>query len=107
MPDFVNNVLALIGNTPIVSLTSMGEPGCAHVLGKLESRNPGGSVKDRVALAMIEDAEARGAIQQGHTIVEASGGNMGIALAVVGVAKGYHVLIFMPEGGSPDLRTRL
>ena len=107
MPDLVNNVLDLIGNTPIVSLTSLGEPGCAQILGKLESRNPGGSVKDRVALAMIEDAEARGAIRPGHTIVEASGGNLGIALAVVGAAKGYHVLIVMPEGVSSELRTRL
>ena len=107
LPDFVNNVLELIGNTPIVSLTSLGEPGSAWILGKLESRNPGGSVKDRVALAMIEDAEARGAIQPGHTIVEPSGGNMGIALAVLGVAKGYQGLIVMPEGTPPELRSRL
>ena len=107
MPDFVNNVLELIGNTPLVSLTSLGEPGSARILGKLERRNPGGSVKDRVALAMIEDAEARGAIQPGNTIVEPSGGNMGIALAVVGVAKGYQVLIVMPEGTPPELRSRL
>ena len=107
MPEVVDNVLELIGNTPLVSLASFSQPGSAWLLGKLESRNPGGSVKDRVALAMIEDAEARGALQPGYTIVEPTGGNMGIALALVGAAKGYSVLIVMPEGVPPERRSLL
>ena len=104
LSEFVDNVLELIGNTPLVSLSPLAEPGAAQLLGKLESQNPGGSIKDRVALAMIEDAEARGVLRPGLTIVEPTAGNMGISLALVGTAKGYRVLIVMPESIPPERR---
>ncbi|MCZ6788904.1 MAG: cysteine synthase family protein, partial [Chloroflexi bacterium] len=94
----VDNVLDLIGNTPLLSLTSLAEPGSAQLLGKLEARNPSGSVKDRAVLAMMEDADARGVLKPGYTIVEATGGNFGIAIAMVGSAKGHPVTIVLPEG---------
>ena len=103
----VDNVLELIGNTPLLSLTSLAEPGSAQLLGKLEARNPSGSVKDRAVLAMIEDAEARGVLKPGYTLVEATSGNFGIALAMVGAAKGHPVLIVLPEGTPPPLRRLL
>ena len=103
----VDNVLELIGNTPLLSLTSLAEPGSAQLLGKLEARNPSGSVKDRAVLAMIEDAEARELLRPGYTIVEATSGNFGIALAMVGAAKGHPVLIVLPEGTPPPLRRLL
>ncbi len=94
---FASSVLELIGNTPLVRLHALETPGSAQVLAKLESLNPGGSTKDRAALAMIEDAEAQGRLWPGMTIVEPTGGNMGISLALVGAAKGYRVAITMPE----------
>ena len=97
MTSIADSVLELIGNTPLVRLQSLEAPGSAQVLAKLENLNPGGSIKDRVALAMIEDAEARGVLRPGMTIVEPTGGNMGISLALVGAAKGYRVAIHMPE----------
>ena len=103
----VDNVLELIGNTPLLSLTSLAEPGSAQLLAKLEARNPSGSVKDRAVLAMIEDAETRGVLKPGYTIVEATGGNFGIALAMVGSAKGHPVLIVLPEGTPLPLRRLL
>ena len=103
----VDNVLELIGNTPLLSLTSLAEPGSAQLLGKLEARNPSGSVKDRAVLAMMEDTEARGVLKPGYTIVEATSGNFGIALAMVGAAKGHPVLIVLPEGTPPPLRRLL
>ncbi len=95
-----NSVLELIGNTPLVRLRRMVPPGVAQVWAKVESRNPSGSIKDRIALAMIEDAEKRGLIKLGDTIVEASAGNTGIALALVAAAKGYNLIIVMPESMS-------
>ena len=103
----VDNVLELIGNTPPLSLTSLAEPGSAQLLGKLEARNPNGSVKDRAVLAMMEDTEAKGVLKPGYTIVEATSGNFGIALAMVGAAKGHPVLIVLPEGTPPPLRRLL
>ena len=103
----VDNVLELIGNTPLLSLTSLAEPGSAQLLGKLVARNPSGSVKDRAVLAMMEDTEARGVLKPGYTIVEATSGNFGIALAMVGAAKGHPVLIVLPEGTPPPLRRLL
>jgi cysteine synthase A len=94
----LNSVLDLIGNTPLVRLEALEAAGSARVLAKLESANPSGSVKDRVALAMVEDAEARGALVPGSTIVEPSAGNMGAALAMVAAAKGYRFDVVMPEG---------
>ena len=103
----VDNVLELIGNTPLLSLTSLAEPGSAQLLAKLEARNPSGSVKDRAVLAMMEDAEVTGVLKPGYTIVEATGGNFGIALAMVGVAKGHPILIVLPERTPLPLRRLL
>ena len=93
-----DSVLSLIGNTPLVHLRALEPPRSAQLLAKLENLNPGGSVKDRAALAMVEDAEARGVLKPGMILIESTGGNMGVALAVVGAAKGYRVSIVMPEG---------
>lgn len=93
-----DSVLSLIGNTPLVRLGALEPPRSAQLLAKLENLNPGGSVKDRAALAMVEDAEVRGVLKPGMVLIESTGGNMGVALAVVGAAKGYKVSIVMPEG---------
>ena len=101
-----STILRHVGNTPLVRLQRVVAPDCATILGKLESRNPSGSVKDRAALAMVEDAEARGVLRPDSTVVEPSSGNMGIALAMVCVAKGYRLVITMPEN-APAERRRL
>lgn len=87
----------LIGHTPLLSLDRYGKGLGATVLAKLESYNPGGSAKDRVALAMIEEAERTGKLPQGGTVIEPTSGNTGIGLAAVGTAKGYRVIITMPD----------
>ena len=96
-----HNVLELIGNTPIVELHSFDTGPCRLFI-KLESQNPGGSVKDRIALAMIEDAEQRGQLKPGDTIVEATAGNTGVSLAMVAALKGYKMLIVMPDKMSEE-----
>ncbi len=96
------DVISLIGNTPLVVLRGPSqETGCT-ILGKAEFLNPGGSVKDRAALFIIEDAEARGTLQPGGTIVEGTAGNTGIGLAVVGAARGYRTVIVMPDTQSRE-----
>jgi len=99
-----DSVLDLIGRTPLVRLRRAVEAGGAEVLAKLEAANPGGSVKDRIALAMIEDAEARGALRPGATIVEPTSGNTGIGLAMVAAVKGYRLVLTMPEDMSVERR---
>jgi cysteine synthase A len=89
---------AAIGGTPMVRLKRLPPAGAADLFVKLEFLNPGGSVKDRAALAVILDAEARGDLRPGGTIIEATGGNMGLALAMIGAARGYTVVIVLPEG---------
>ena len=101
-----DGVLGLIGNTPLVRLRALEPPGSAQLLAKLENLNPGGSVKDRAALAMVEDAEARGVLKPGMGLIESTGGNMGVALALVGAAKGYQVSVVMTES-VPMERRRL
>ena len=96
------NILELIGNTPMVRLNRIVEPRMAIILAKLESYNPGGSVKDRICLSMIDDAETRGLLKSGSTIVEPTSGNTGIGLAMIGAAKGYHVILTMPETMSAE-----
>jgi cysteine synthase A len=90
-------LLDRIGRTPLVELPRFSR-GAARVFAKLEQFNPGGSVKDRIAKAMVEDAEARGLLGPGGTIVEATSGNTGVALAMVAAVKGYRCVIVMPEG---------
>src|SRR5439155_25013622 len=99
--------LGLIGNTPLVRLTRVVRPGMATVLGKLEARNPGGSVKDRIALAMVETAERDGRLRPGATIVEPTSGNTGIGLALVAAARGYRLVLTMPEDMSLERRKLL
>jgi cysteine synthase A len=91
------SVLDLVGGTPMVRLHRMAADGRAEVLAKLESLNPAGSIKDRIALNMIEDAERRGLIRPGDTIVEPTSGNTGIGLAMVAAVKGYHLIVTMPD----------
>lgn len=99
-----NNITELVGHTPIVKLNNIVPEDAAEVYVKLEAFNPGSSVKDRIALAMIEAAEAEGRIQPGDTIVEPTSGNTGIGLAWVGAAKGYNVVIVMPDTMSIERR---
>jgi cysteine synthase A len=106
MPQLVRNVLELIGDTPLVQLQRIPRPGSARILGKLESLNPGGSVKDRIALAMVEEAERSGRLKPGDTIVEPTSGNTGIGLAMVAAVKGYRLILTMPEDMSQE-RQRL
>ena len=100
------SLLQLIGNTPLLRLDTMETEGSAELYAKLESVNPGGSIKDRVALAIVEEAEDAGLLTPGSTIVEVSGGNMGVSLAMVAAAKGYRSAIVMPEN-APQERRRL
>lgn len=104
MAQIYHNITELIGNTPIVKLNKLVPEGAADVYVKLEAFNPGSSVKDRIALSMIETAEQEGLIQPGATIVEATSGNTGIGLSWVGAAKGYKVVIVMPETMSVERR---
>ena len=96
------SVLELIGNTPMVRLRRLTEPRGAVILAKLESANPGGSVKDRICLAMVEEAEAHGLLKPGATIIEPTSGNTGIGLAMIGAVKGYRVILSMPETMSAE-----
>jgi cysteine synthase A len=100
------SVLDLIGGTPLVRLRKLPKPDGGRVVAKIESRNPGGSVKDRIALAMIEAAEESGALKPGGTIVEPTSGNTGIGLAMVAAVKGYRLILTMPEDMSVE-RQRL
>jgi cysteine synthase A len=97
----VSSVLEVVGDTVMVTLGA--EPGCAEIMLKVEGDNPSGSIKDRTVLAMIEDAETRGVLTKGKPIVEASSGNTATALAVIGPAKGYHVVVVAPSD-MPEIR---
>ncbi len=98
----LRSVLESVGRTPLVELCRMGAGLPARIVAKLEARNPGGSVKDRIGLAMIEAAEKDGRLKPGGTIIEASSGNTGIALAFVAAAKGYKLIVAMPETMSKE-----
>ena len=102
-----NNILELIGNTPLVKINKLTKGIKATVLAKIEFMNPGGSVKDRVGLAMIEDAENNGLLKSGGTIVEATSGNTGIGLALAGCVKGYHVILVMTDKIGQEKRNYL
>ena len=99
-----NNVLELIGKTPVLKLNNFNLENAAEVFVKLEKYNPGGSVKDRAALGMIEAAERDGLLKEGSVIVEPTSGNTGIALAMIGKLKGYKVIIVMPDTMSKERR---
>jgi cysteine synthase len=105
-PKIAGSVLDLVGNTPIGRLRRVVKPGGAAVVAKVESVNPGGSVKDRIAVAMVEDAERRGVLRPGATIVEPTSGNTGIGLAMVAAVKGYRLILTMPDDMSVE-RQRL
>src|SRR5213083_675757 len=94
-------ILSLIGDTPLVEVTQF-DTGPCHLFLKLENQNPGGSIKDRIALSMIEAAEADGKLEPGGTVVEATAGNTGLGLALVAGAKGYRVLLVIPDKMSQE-----
>lgn len=93
-----DEITDLVGCTPMLRLKRLARPGEADVYAKLEFLNPGGSIKDRAALGMILDAEKRGVLKAGMTILEATAGNTGVGLALIGVNRGYNVILFVPEG---------
>src|SRR5260221_11237605 len=98
------DVLAVVGNTPLVHLKRLGKGLKPRVVGKLEMLNPGGSVKDRIGLAMIEDAEKRGLLKPGGTIVEPTSGNTGVGLAIAAALKGYRLVCTLPDKQSQEMR---
>lgn len=104
MVKVVDNILDLTGETPIVKLNRVVPEGAADVYAKVEFFNPGGSVKDRIAKAMVEQAEKDGKLQPGGTIIEPTSGNTGVGLAFVGAAKGYKVVIVLPDTFSVERR---
>jgi cysteine synthase A len=102
-----NNILQAIGKTPLIRLNTLTEDLNATIVGKLESRNPGGSVKDRICKSMIEEAEKQGILKPGATLIEPTSGNTGIGLAMVAAVKGYKLILTMPETMSIERRNLL
>lgn len=107
MARIYDDVTQLIGNTPLVRLNRIVDPGAATIAAKLEFFNPASSVKDRIGVSIVDAAERSGALPAGGTIVEATSGNTGIALAMVGAARGYDVVLTMPESASKERRALL
>ena len=104
VPKKVWDITDYIGNTPMISLSAMLPKNSGEIMAKLEMFNPGGSVKDRIALHMVETAEEKGLLRHGGTIVEATSGNTGIGLAMVAATKGYRLILIMPETMSHERR---
>lgn len=102
-----SNITEVVGKTPLVRVNRVTDDACATVLAKLEFYNPAASVKDRIGVAIVDAAEASGELKPGGTIVEATSGNTGIALALVGAARGYHVILVMPDSMSKERRVLL
>src|SRR5690606_27422822 len=107
MPGIHSDITTAFGNTPLVRLNRVTEGVGATVLAKLEFYNPASSVKDRIGIAMVDAAEAAGALKPGGTIVESTSGNTGIALPMVGAARGYRVILTMPASMSKERRVLL
>src|SRR5438128_7259497 len=107
MARIYDDVTKLVGNTPLVRLNRITDGAGATVVAKLEFYNPASSVKDRIGVSIIDAAEASGQLKPGGTIVEATSGNTGIALAMVGAARGYNVVLTMPETMSKERRALL
>ena len=107
MKNIARNLTDLIGRTPMMVLGKYGKEYSGNIIAKLESMNPGGSVKDRVAKYMIEDAEGRGLLHEGSVIIEPTSGNTGIGLAAIGTSKGYRTILTMPESMSMERRALL
>ena len=108
MPNLVDPTLeSFVGNTPLVRLQRLPGRTTNRIFGKLEGNNPAGSVKDRPALSMIRQAEARGELQPGETLIEATSGNTGIALAMIAAIKGYRMVLIMPENQSAERRAAM
>lgn len=101
-PLIAENITELVGQTPMLHLRRLAPEGSADVYAKLEYMNPGGSIKDRAAVGMIQRAEAEGLLNPGGTIVEATAGNTGIGLSLIGVNRGYHVIVCVPERFSEE-----
>ena len=104
MSNIAENILEKIGGSPLVEISDRLNQGGARVLAKVEYFNPGGSVKDRIALAMIDEAEKSGALKPGATIIEPTSGNTGVGLALVSAVRGYHLILTMPETMSIERR---
>ncbi|MBP5511201.1 MAG: cysteine synthase A [Kiritimatiellae bacterium] len=104
MSKIASNILKTVGGTPLVEISSKLNKGAARVLAKVEFFNPGGSVKDRIALGMIEDAEKKGILKPGATIIEPTSGNTGVGLALASAVKGYHLILTLPETMSVERR---
>lgn len=104
MSRAANNIIGTIGNTPLVEISKKLNTGGAKVLAKVESFNPGGSAKDRIALEMVESAERNGTLKPGATIIEPTSGNTGVGLALVSAIKGYHLILVMPDTMSIERR---
>ena len=102
-----STIEAFVGNTPLVKLQRLIQPGSNTLLVKLEGNNPAGSVKDRPAMSMIQHAEARGEIEPGDYLIEATSGNTGIALAMAAAIKGYHLTLIMPDNMSAERRASM
>ena len=98
----INSISDAIGRTPIVRLNNVVDDDMADILVKIEGVNPGGSIKDRAAFYMIKDAEKKGLLKKGGTIIEPTSGSTGIALAMIGASKGYSVIIVMPDNMSVE-----
>lgn len=102
---YIDNIRELIGNTPIIKINNLGVKEGVNIFAKLENNNPGGSVKDRIGIYMIKDAEVKGRLKPGSTIIEATAGNTGIGIALAAINKGYDVIFVVPEKFSIEKQT--